>query len=255
MDVIVCVRKVPDTAEADVMVEKSGKDIEKSRLTFTINEWDNYAVEEAIQMKEKYGGTVTVVTVGQKDVEDVLRRSLAMGADKAIRVDMEDPDDAYTLANILCAVIKNQKYDLVLFGAQSGDFNRGVTGAMVARMLGIPHATMVNGIEVLDGSIKASRELEGGLNEIYEIKLPALLTIQTGINEPRYVSISGIRKARQKPLEVLTPSDVGVGSIEPMVVLDKMYMPPPGKLAEFIAGSPEEAAAKLASILKGKGVL
>ncbi|RZN64031.1 MAG: electron transfer flavoprotein beta subunit/FixA family protein [Candidatus Methanoliparum thermophilum] len=255
MDIIVSVRKVPDTAEADVMVEKSGKDIEKSRLTFTINEWDNYAVEEAIQLKEKYGGTVTVITVGPKDVEDILRRSLAMGADKAIRVDMEDPEDAYTLANILSAVIKNQKFDLVLFGAQSGDFNRGVTGVLVARMLGITHAAMVNGIEVLDGSIKASRELEGGLNEVYDIKLPALFTIQTGINEPRYVSISGIRKARKKPLEVLTPSDLGIGSIEPMVRLDKMYLPPPGKLAEFIGGSTEEAAAKLASILKGKGVL
>ncbi|BDC35715.1 electron transfer flavoprotein subunit beta/FixA family protein [Candidatus Methanoliparum sp. LAM-1] len=255
MDVIVSVRKVPDTAEADVMVEKSGKDIEKSRLTFTINEWDNYAVEEAIQLKEKYGGTVTVITVGPKDVEDILRRSLAMGADKAIRVDMEDPEDAYILANVLSAVIKNQKFDLVLFGAQSGDFNRGVTGVLVARMLGITHAAMVNGIEVLDGSIKASRELEGGLNEIYDIKLPALFTIQTGINEPRYVSISGIRKARQKPLDVLTQSDLGIGSIEPMVRLDKMYLPPPGKLAEFIGGSTEEAAAKLASVLKGKGVL
>ena len=253
MDVIVCVKKVPDTAEADVSVDAGGREINKERLTFAINEWDNYAVEEAIRLKEEDEGTVTVVTVGGKDKEDILRRSLAMGADKAIRVDMEDPEDSFVLANVLYTLIKAQKFDLVLFGAQSGDFNSGVTGAMVARMLGISHAAMVNGIEVLDGSVKASRELEGGLNEIYEIKLPALFTIQTGINEPRYVSISGIRKARKKELKVMTPEEVGVTEVKPMLSLEKMYLPPPGKIAEIIGGSPEEAAAKLASLLKEKG--
>jgi electron transfer flavoprotein beta subunit len=253
MDVIVCVKKVPDTAEADVSVSASEREINKERLTFAINEWDNYAVEEAIRLKEEHGGTVTAVTVGGKDKEDILRRSLAMGADKAIRVDMEDPEDSFVLANVLYTLIKDQKFDLVFFGAQSGDFNSGVTGAMVARMLGISHAAVVNGIEVLDGSVKASRELEGGLNEIYEIKLPALFTIQTGINEPRYVSISGIRKARKKELKVMTPEDIGVTEVKPILSLEKMYLPPPGKMAEIIEGSPEEAAEKLASLLKEKG--
>ena len=262
MDVIVCVKHVPETAEAELKIDASGKAIEKTGLVFDINEWDDYALEEAVRIREKQGGTVTAITIGPEDSDSTLRKCLARGADKAIR--LTDPkfegSDGYAIAKILHSVIKTLHYDLVLTGMQAGDDGNAMVGPIVAQMLGIPHATMVKKIEMGTGTAKVNRELEGGLEEQIEIKLPALFSVQTGINEPRYVSIMGIRKAMQKEIKVMTLADTGltendVGTAGSWMKIEKMYVPPVEKQAEFLKGSPDEVAVKITEILKSRGLI
>lgn len=264
MDIIVCVKHVPETAEAEVQVAGDKKSIKTDGLVFAINEWDEYALEEAILTKEKLGGTVTAITIGPKEAEETLRRCLAKGADNAIR--LEDPSfegsDAYATAKILAKTVKEQnlKYDFILTGAQASDDGQAQVGVMLAEILGIPHAALVVGIELEEGKARVKRELEGGLLELLNINLPAVFTIQTGINEPRYVSIMGIRKARKKPLNVLSAKDIGisaeeVGKTGSLTTLDELYIPPVEKLAELFEGSPDETASKLAAVLDEKGLI
>ncbi|MDF2955542.1 electron transfer flavoprotein subunit beta/FixA family protein [Candidatus Alkanophaga liquidiphilum] len=262
MKIVVCVKHVPDTAEADVVITPDKKGIKKEGLAFGINEWDEYAVEEAILMKEKYGGEVVAITIGGKESEDTLRRCLAKGADRAIRI--EDPalegSDAYALAKVLCAVIKGMEYDIIFTGAQAGDDGFGQVGQTLAELLGIPHAALVTKVEPQDGKAKVHRELEGGLEEVLEIQLPAVLAVQTGINEPRYVSIMGIRKAKKKELKVLSLSDIGlspdeVGEKGSLLTLEELYIPPVEKMAEILTGAPDETATKLAGILDERGLI
>ncbi len=264
MDVIVCVKHVPDTAEAEVRIRPDGKDIEKEDLPFVINEWDEYAVEEAILIKERLGGTVVAITVGPPEAEATLRRCLAKGADMAIRVwdDALEGSDGYVVARVLANTIraKGLSYDLILTGAQAADDGYAVVGPMLAEMLGIPHASLVKEERIEDGRIVVRRELEGGLEEVVELKLPALLTIQTGINEPRYVSIRGIRMARKKPLEVLGLSDIGmspdeVGPAGSWLEVEEMFVPPAERVAEILPGSPAEEASKLIEVLKARGLV
>jgi len=258
MDIIACIKRVPDTSEADfIKIDPAQRDIEKDRLAFKINNWDEYALEAAVQLKEKLGGTLTAITVGPEDWNEVLRRALAMGADNAIRIDRDvSADDAYTVAVILERVIQRLSYDLVLFGAQSEDFGSGQLGAMVAEMLGISHATLDTVLEAEEGKVHTQRELEAGTLQSYTIELPALLTVHTGINQPRYISLRGIRSAMQKELQVMALDDPGLSpeTLVPMVKLEKLELPPKGKEAELIAGAPEEAAERLAKILKDAGI-
>ena len=258
MDIVTCIKRVPDTSEADIVkIGTSQKDIEKSGLAYKINDWDEYALETAVQLKEKQDGTLTAITVGAKDWDDILRRAVAMGANRAIRID-EDVVNAEPgiVAQILVRLIKTLPYDLVLFGAQSEDFGSGQLGAMVAEILGIPHSTLVVNLEAEDKAVHVKRELEAGILESYTIKLPALLTIQTGINQPRYISLGGIKRAMKKELQVMSLSELGLSIqvITPMVKLEKLELPPRGKEAEFIAGSPEESAEQLAKILQNTGL-
>lgn len=258
MYIVACIKRVPDTSEADtIKIDASQRDIEKSGLAFKINDWDEYALEAAVQLKEKQGGTLSAVTVGPKDWGDILRRALAVGADKAIRVD-EDvvAADPYVVAKILETLLKRLPYDLVLFGAQSEDFGSGQLGAMVAEMLGIPHATLVVGLQAEEQRVRINRELEAGTLESYSIELPALLTIQTGINQPRYISLGGIKRAMKKELQVMSLSDLDLHpeTMSPMVKLERFELPPKGKEAELISGSPEESAEQLAKILQNSGI-
>jgi len=262
LDVIVCVKHVPETAEAELKIDASGKAIEKTGLVFDINEWDDYALEEAVRIKEKQGGTVTAITIGPEDSDSTLRKCLARGADKAIR--LTDPrfedSDGYAIAKILNSVIKTLHYDLILTGMQAGDDGNAMVGPILAQILGIPHVTMVKKIELGTGTAKVNRELEGGLEEQVEVKLPALFSVQTGINEPRYVSIMGIRKAMQKEIKVMTLVDTGltendVGIAGSWIKIDKLYVPPVEKQAEFLKGSPDEVAAKITEILKSRGLI
>lgn len=258
MDIIVCIKRVPDTSEADLIkIDPSQKDIEKDRLAFKINDWDEYVLEAAVQLKEKLGGMLTAVTAGPESWDEVLRRALAMGADSGIRIDHDvSVDDPHTVAVILDKVIQGLSYDLVLFGAQSEDFGNGQLGAMVAEMLGIPHATLVTNLEAEEKEVHVERELEAGTLQSYTIELPALLTIHTGINQPRYISLGGIRRAMQKELQVMSLSDLDLSleALTPMVKLEKLELPPKGKGAELITGTPEEAAGQLAKILKDAGI-
>ena len=262
MDIIVCVKHVPETAEADMKIAPTGKSIEKAGLVFDINEWDDYALEEAVRLKEKFGGTVTAITVGPDNSDSTLRKCLARGADKAIRVTDSkiEGSDSYATAKILHKAVKDVPFNLILTGALADDDGYTSTGPMLAELLQIPHATMVKKVELGGDAAKVNRELEGGLEEVLEIKLPAVLAIQTGINEPRYVSIMGIRKAMQKEIEVLSLAEIGldeseVGEPGSWIRIDKMYVPPAEKQTNFLKGTPDEVAAKIAEVLKAKGLV
>jgi len=259
MDIVVCVKRVPLTEEVDIIIDDKKKGIKQDQLAFVLNDWDNYAVEEAILLKEKYGGTVTAITVGNEDDEEVLRRSLAMGADKAIRVEAGDLSrfDSLSIAKILSATLKDLQYDLVFTGVLADDDNSGAVGIMVAELLNLNHCAMVTAIDIKDGKANTTSELEGGLGEVSLIDLPALLTIQTGINEPRYVSILGIRKAAKKELKVigLEELDVSEEELTPKTIIEEAYLPPETEGAQILSGDPDKIASDFVEILKKKGVM
>lgn len=262
MDIIVCIKHVPETAEAEIKIDSSGKAIEKTGLVFDINEWDDYVLEEAVRIKEKFGGTVTAITVNTEEANRTLRKCLARGADKAIRLtDAKfEGSDGYAIAKILHSVIKDLPFDLVLTGVLASDDGYTMVGSILAELLGISHSTMVKKIEFVNGVARVNRELEGGLEEIVEVKLPAVLTIQTGINEPRYVSIMGIRKAMKKEIKVLSLADTGlceseVGEAGSWLKVEELFIPPVEKQAEFFRGTPEGIAAKIAELLKSRGLI
>jgi len=260
LEILVCVKRVPDTADAEVSLRPDGKGIREEDLAFGLNEWDNYAVEEAIRLKEKHGGSVTVATIGGADSEDVLRRCLAMGADNAVMVD-EGPfrgSDPYGVAKGLRAVAAKGSYDLVFAGTQAGDDGYAMVGPVIAAYLGWPHATLVTSVAVEGRSATVTRELEGGLEETLKLALPAVLTIQTGLNEPRYVSIMGIRKVRSKEIPVLGLGELGiapgeVGENANLLTVLALAQPPAGKEAEMLRGTPPEIAQKIIDLLKEKG--
>jgi electron transfer flavoprotein beta subunit len=262
MDILVCVKHVPETAEADIKIAPTGKTIEKTGLVCDINEWDDYALEEAVRIKEKLGGTITAITVGSEDSDGTLRKCLARGADKAIRV--TDPNlegsDSFAIAKTLHCIAKTLSFTLILTGALADDDGYTSVGPMLAELLGIPHATMIKQIELGDVTAKVHRELEGGLEEVVELPLPAVLTVQTGINEPRYVSIMGIRKAMQKEIKIMRLADLGleateVGEPGSWIRIEALYVPPAEKQADFLKGTPDEVASKIAEIVKAKGLV
>jgi electron transfer flavoprotein beta subunit len=258
MDIVVCVKRVPLTQEVDLEISPQRNDIRKDMLAYVINEWDNYAIEEAIRIKEKSQGNVTAVTIGKDDDEEVLRRCLAMGADKAIRIDPGDLAlDSFVIGKLLAAVIKTMPCDLVLTGVQADDLNEGAVGVMVAENLGLPHAAVVRGLELQENEATLRVELEGGTDEVSKVKLPALLSIQSGINEPRYVSIMGIRKAAKKELNAMKASDLGLSAddLTRRAVVEEIYPPPETAGAQFIEGDPATVAEEILRIIKEKGVV
>ena len=259
MDIVVCVKRVALTEEVDLVVDEHKKGIKKEQLAFVLNDWDNYAVEEAILLKEKHGGTVTAITVGSEDDEEVLRRCLAMGADRAIRIEADEVSgfDSLGISKIISRVVKDLPFDLVFTGVQADDDNYGMVGMMVAEELGINHGNMVTAVDIEDGGARITSELEGGLSEVSFIGLPALLAIQTGINEPRYVSILGIRKAAKKELKVMGLSDLGIPDAEltPRTIIEEVYLPPETEGAQILMGDPDKIASDFLEILTKKGVM
>ena len=260
MEILVCVKRVPDTAENEIEVNSSGTDIERDDLVYSVNEWDNYAVEEAIQIRDKIGGTVTVATVGEEDDEEVLRREMAMGADNGILLSDDGfvGSDGKGIAAILKAAAEKGNYDLILTGAQADD-GAAQVGGMLAAMLDRPYASLVNSIEIMDAKkIRVGREIEGGNQEITENELPCVLSIQTGINEPRYVGIRGIRKVASVDIPVQGASDLGiapdsVGQTGARLKRNDFFVPDPGEGAEILEGSTDEIIDKLIELLKAKG--
>ncbi len=253
MNIAVCVKRIPKTAEADIFIEKDGKDIKKDNLVFHLNDWDGYAVREAALLKEKHGGTVTVLTIGSEESKEVLTRCLAMGADKAVRIEEPTSQDSYLIAKILAHAIRDQSYDLILTGVQAEDDGCGQIGVSLAQMLGLPHAAIVNRIEITGDRAKLTRELEGGIEEVVDLRLPAVLTIQTGINEPKYVSLAAILEAEEKEMEEVPLEKLGLTPNEPTeVTVDQVFFPPVGKMAEILKGNPEEVVVQLTEILKKK---
>ncbi len=260
MEILVCVKRVPDTSENEIEVGKDGSDIERDDLVYSVNEWDNYAVEEAIQIKDKLGGSVTVVTVGDDESEEVLRREMAMGADNGILLadDAFEGSDGKGTATILKAAVEKGNYDLILTGAQADD-GAAQVGGMLAALLDLPYASLVNYIDVSDEKkLKVGREIEGGNQEMNEIETPCVLSIQTGINEPRYVGIRGIRKVASVEIPTYGASDLGLGADAVGAGAAKVkrldyFVPELGEGAEMLEGSTEEKVAKLIELLKAKG--
>lgn len=257
-----CVKHVPEVAEAELRIDKGGRDVEKVGLIYDINEWDDYAVEEAIRIKEKLGGNVTVVTVGDEGADSTLRKCLARGADRAVRITDKRicSSDPFIIARVLSEALKKTPFDLILTGVQSSDDGYAFIGPALAELLGMPHVTLARKIEVRDRIVIVNRELEGGLEEIVEVEMPALITVQTGINEPRYVSIMGVKKAMKKEIKTLTIDDlnlseeeVGIGNSWLQIM--EMYIPPIERRAEFIKGSPEEVASKIVEVIRSRGLI
>ncbi|WP_306053775.1 electron transfer flavoprotein subunit beta/FixA family protein [Natronococcus wangiae] len=261
MKILVTVKEV-STVEDEFEIE--GTSIAEQYLGADLNEWDDYAVEEAVQLQEAgIADEVVTVTIGPEDCEQTIRQALAKGADRAVRVwddSLEGVDllDVGAKTEILRAVVEAEDPDLVLTGVQSGDDSWGATGVSLAEELGFEWAAVVNHLEhdFEDDRAAVRRELEGGVEELTEIELPAALTIQTGINEPRYASLRGIRQAQRKELDVQTLADLGVdeSAIEGDVTLTDMYEPESESDVTVWEGSAEETAAELGELLREKGV-
>ena len=261
MEILVCVKRVPDTSENEIELNSAGNDIDRDDLVYSVNEWDNYAVEEALQIVDKVGGSVTVVTVGDDESEEVLRREMAMGADKGILLsdDAFEGADGRGIATMLKAAVDKGSYDLILTGAQADD-GAAQVGGMLAAMLDVPYASLVNKIELDGDKITVGREIEGGNQEMHEIALPCVLSIQTGINEPRYVGIRGIRKVASVEIPTMGAGDLGldpatVGAAGARVKRLDYFLPDMGDGAEMLEGDTDEIIEKLIELLKAKGGL
>jgi len=260
VNILVCLKQVPDT-ETQIKVAPDGISIATDNIKWIMNPYDEYAVEEALRLKEKFGGEVTIIGAGPNRVTESIRTALAMGADKGILVD--DPaitgSDSLGIAKILSAAIKELDYDIILCGKQGMDDDYGIVGSLLAELLGIPQISVVVKLEVSEdaSTIKAHREVEGG-TLVIESPLPALITAQKGLNEPRYASLPGIMKAKKKPLDVKTIADLGLDASqvgESGAKIQIMQITPPeereaGKIVE--GETPQEMAANLVKLLHEK---
>jgi len=213
MKIAVCIKQVPDT-EARLKVASDGRWIEEDDLQFVINESDEYALEEALRIAEKTGGEVVAISLGPERVREALRKALALGAQRAVHLRHQAfaGGDAMATGKALAAAIAREKCELVLTGSQSDDLGFGATGTVIAGHLDWPHAWLVMGVELeAEGTLKVTREMESGMNEVFRLRLPAVLEIQAGLNHPRYASLKGIMAAKKKEIEEVSPADLGFG--------------------------------------------
>ncbi|GBC76895.1 Electron transfer flavoprotein subunit beta [bacterium HR08] len=253
MKIIVCLKQVPKRDLA-LRLNEAGTWIAEADLSWEINEPDAYALEEALRLKERLGGEVIVCSLGPARVEQALREALAKGADRALH--LLDPAfeglDAFNTARVLAEALRRESFDLILTGLQSDDHGYAQTGVILAELLGLPHATIVMQIEVLDGRLKVKRELEAGWFQWVELPLPALLTIQSGINQPRYATLKGIMGAKKKEIRRLALADLGLSAQElrNKQELMRVFFPTKAKRTEFLEGTPEEIAARLVEKLR-----
>jgi len=255
MKIIVAIKQVP-ARDAQLRIASSGasswKWIEESDLTYEINEPDAYALEEALQLKEKHGGEVVVVCAGPERAAQTIREALAKGADRAIHIEEENRGafDPLVTARLLATALKPEAPDLILTGLQSDDFGYGQTGVILAELMGLPHATIVMQVEKQDGSIRVKRELEEGWFQNVELPLPALLTIQSGISKLRYATLMGIKRAKMKEVKRLTAAELGAVESAATIQVEHIYLPQRAKRTQLFDGSPKEAAAQLVEKLK-----
>jgi electron transfer flavoprotein beta subunit len=250
MKIIVAIKQVP-LRDSQFHVSASGKWIEETDLTFEINEPDAYALEEALQLKEKHGGEVVALCAGPGRAAQTIREALAKGADRAIHIESEDWGSLDTLgvAKLLSAAAASEKPDLILTGLQSDDLGAGQTGVVMAELLGMPHSTIIMQVEAREGAIRVKRELENGWFQHIEIPLPAVLAVQSGLNKLRYATLMGIKKARTKEIKRVTPSELG-GAPTPVAMIEKIYAPHKSKQTQIFQGDARTAAAQLIEKLK-----
>jgi electron transfer flavoprotein beta subunit len=250
MKIAVAIKQVP-LRDSPLRVAASGKWIEEDGLSFEINEPDAYALEEALQLREKHGGEVVVLCAGPPRASQTIREALAKGADRAIHI--EDAGlaslDTLGVAHLLAEALRAESPDLILTGLQSDDLGSGQTGVVMAELLGLPHSTIIMQVEVREKNIRVKRELEDGWFQHIEMPLPAVLTIQSGLNKLRYATLMGIKRAKAKEIKVLTASVLGAPPA-PSVTIDKIYAPQKGKQAQIFEGDARTAAAQLVEKLR-----
>ena len=252
MKILVCMKQVPQK-DAPLKLNGSGTWIRED-VSYEVNEPDAYALEEALRQKEKHGGEVVVITAGPTRASQVLREALAKGADRAIH--LEDQKfvnmDAYNIARAFAAAVKDEQFDLIFTGLQSDDFGTAQTGVILAELMGWPHATIIMQIEKSDSGIRVKRELEAGYFQYVNMPLPAVLTIQSGINKLRYATLIGIKQAKNKPLRKVTWEEIASGLGNNLQTIERLYIPEKTKKTEFIEGPPAEVAKKLVEKLKNE---
>lgn len=248
MDIIVCVKQVPDTTTV-IQIDASGKDIVRDGITNIVSPYDEYAIEEALKLSEAHGGTVTVLTVGPDSAKDVLRSGLAMGADNAIHVvtDSAMSLDSLATAKVIAKALEGKSYDMITMGRQAIDDDAMQMGSLLAEILDIAQVTTVVKLDLADAKVTAHRAIEGG-TQVIEASLPIVLTAQKGLNTPRYPSMKGILKAKKKPVEIINASDLGL-DLQPKVVVEALTLPP-ARGAGRIVGSVDELVAALTQEIK-----
>ncbi len=253
MEIVVPIKMVPDLVE-ELEIDGSGRALDRSLLKFKLNEFDEHAVEEALLLKEKHGGKVTVVALDSPEVDEALFTCLARGADRAVKVmgNFEDGVDSHRAARIFRAVLESIPPDLVLTGVQAADDRDGQVGPLLASAMGLPHVSVVSGVEAGDGkAVTVKQEYAGGVMAELEVDLPAVLGIQAAQQSPRYAPVSKVRQLMKTvKLEEVTAPEVEAGAGSEVRRLSK---PEAAGGAEMLEGSPEEVAARLYAIFTEKG--
>jgi electron transfer flavoprotein beta subunit len=250
--ILVCMKQVPQK-DAPLKLNEGGTWIRED-VSYEVNEPDAYALEEALRQREKHGGEVVVITSGPPRAQQVLREALAKGADRAIHLEGDGfvTLDAFNTAKAFAAAIKDENFDLIFTGLQSDDFGFAQTGVILAELLGWPHATIIMQIEKSDSGIRVKRELEAGFFQFVDMPLPALLTIQSGINKLRYATLIGIKQAKNKPLKKVSFDEVKPALSENLQKIEKLYIPQKTKKTEVLEGPPGEIAKKLVDKLRNE---
>ena len=258
MNIIVCMKQVP-VKDSLLKINDDGSWVHEDELNYEINESDHYALETALRLKEEHGGEVIILTMGPERVKEAIKKGLAEGADRAIHINNENFTtlDPFVNARVLAAALKQEQADLVLAGLQTDDYGSAQTGVVLAEYLGLPHASIVMEIQKQDGHVKVKRELESGWFQWVEMPLPALLTIQSGINQIRYATIKGIMMAKKKEIKVLGLSDLGLSEADvddsgSSVKFKKIYIPAKTKQSQMFEGEPKEVAEQLVDKLKNE---
>ena len=249
MKIVVCIKQVPAKDAPLAITEASW--IRETDIGFEMNEPDSYALEEALRLKEKHTGEVIAVSMGPERVKQTIKEALAKGADRGVHIadDKAHMLDPLGAAKSLAAAIEREKPDLVLTGLQSEDQGFGQTGVLLAELLNRPHATIIMQIDVHGAGLRVKRELEAGWFQWVELPMPAVLTIQSGINKVRYATLKGIMAAKKKEIATITRESLGVAHA-PTQRIERIYVPSKTKKTEFLTGTPKEAAAKLVEKLK-----
>jgi electron transfer flavoprotein beta subunit len=244
MKIAVAIKQVP-LRDSPLRVNSAGTWIEEDNLGFEINEPDAYALEEALQLREKHGGEVIVISAGPPRVSQTIREALAKGADRGVHIEGSMLDTLHG-ANLLADALKAEAPDLILTGLQSDDLGYGQTGVILAELLGLPSSTIIMQVEIQPGKLRVKRELEDGWFQHIEMPLPAVLTIQSGLNKLRYATLMGIKKAKTKEIKVIPAAEGPQAS----AVIEKLYPPEKNKQAQIFTGDPKTAAAQLVEKLR-----
>jgi electron transfer flavoprotein beta subunit len=250
MKIIVSVKQVP-ARDSLLRVNSEGKWLDESDTSYEMNEPDAYALEEALQLREKLGGEVIVLSLGKQRVTQTIREALAKGADRAIHVETGEQTalDALETARLLAKAIQPESPDLLLTGLQSDDLGYGQTGVILAELLGYSHATIVMEVESQGNTVKVKRELEDGWFQNVTLPLPAVLTIQSGIKRLRYATLMGIKKAKTKTIQTLTADELHVNGT-PSAEIEQIYAPQRNRETQVISGNPKDVAHQLVEKLK-----